>query len=170
MTSSDQDIVNQTFGGIEFKRTLYSPDASGYLEIPTQIANRYGSFSYDQLALDRQTAELVRLWVSIKYKCSYCTVFHTQAARDAGIDVHKIDNITAYRRSELYTDSEVAALDYAAAISDVDHEKLPDATAEVRKHFTNPEVETIIMCTVLMDMWARIFAAQGNVPYYSAHA
>lgn len=162
-----KDIVNQSFGEIDFKKKLYDKNVTNYLDLPTQIAKKYGSFSYKELPLDRQTAELVRLWTSIKYKCNYCTIFHTQDARNAGIDIHKIDNITAYRESDLYTKKEKAALDYASAISDVDYEKLPTATAEVKKHFKDEEIETIAMCTVLMDVWARIFAMQGNTPYYT---
>ncbi|MCH5598901.1 carboxymuconolactone decarboxylase family protein [Niabella ginsengisoli] len=100
--------------------------------MPTQIAKKYGSFSYDSLPLDRQTAELIRLWASIRYKCSYCTIFHTQDARNSGVDIHKVDNIMAFNESELFTDKEKAALSYAAAISYVDYKKLPAATAEAK--------------------------------------
>lgn len=162
-----KDIVHQDFGGVAFKQTLYSGNVTNYADLPTQIAKKYGSFSYESLPLDRQTAQLVRLWTSIKNKCSYCTIFHTQEARDAGIDIHKIDNIVAYRESELFSDKEKAALDYAAAISNVDYDRMPAATKQVRKYFKDEEVETIIMCTLLMDVWSRMFAVKGNVPYYT---
>lgn len=165
--NAKKDIVNQTFGKIDFKKNLYSENVTNYLDLPTQIAKRYGSFSYESLPLDRQIAEQIRLWASIRYKCSYCTVFHTQDARNTGMDPHKVDNIMAYKESELYSAKEKAALDYAAAISYVDYEKLPAATAEVKKYFNNEEIETIVMCTLLMDVWARIFAVQGNTPYYT---
>lgn len=165
--NAKKDIVNQSFGKIDFKKKLYTENVTNYTDIPKQLAKKYGSFSYESLPLDRQIAEQVRLWASIRYKCNYCTVFHTQDARDTGMDIHKVDNIMAYKESELYSAKEKAALDYAAAVSYVDYEKLPAATAEVRKHFSNEEIETIVMCTLLMDVWARIFAVQGNTPYYT---
>lgn len=162
-----RDIVNQTFGSIEFKQKLYDQNVTNYLELPKLIAKKYGSFNYESLPLDRQIAEMVRLWASIRYKCSYCTIFHTQDARNSGIDIHKIDNIMAYKNSDLFTSKEKAALNYASAISYVDYEKLPSATEIVKQHFNEEEIETIVMCTLLMDIWARLFAIQGNTPYYT---
>lgn len=162
-----KDIVNQSFGKIDFKKKLYAENITNYLDLPTQIAKKYGSFSYADLPLDRQIAEQVRLWASIRYKCSYCTVFHTNDARNTGMDTHKVDNIMAYNESDLFSAKEKAALNYASAISYVNYEKLPAATAEVKKYFNEAEIETIIMCTLLMDIWARIFAVQGNTPYYT---
>ncbi|EIJ40786.1 carboxymuconolactone decarboxylase family protein [Galbibacter orientalis] len=159
-------IVNQSFGSIAFKETLYTENVTNYTDIPSQLAEKYGSFSYESLPLDRQIAELVRLWVSINNKCSYCTIFHTQDARDSGTDIHKIDNIMAYKQSELFSAKEKAALNYAEAISTVSYEKLQEATKEVKRYFNNEEIETIVMCTVLMDVWARVFAVKGNLPYY----
>lgn len=166
-TTAKKDIVSQSFGKIDFKKTLYAENVTDYTDIPKQLAKKYGSFSYASLPLDRQIAEQIRLWASIRYKCSYCTVFHTQDARNTGMDIHKIDNIMAYNESELFSAKEKAALNYASAISYVDYEKLPQATAEVKKYFNEAEIETIVMCTVLMDVWARIFAVQGNTPYYT---
>lgn len=165
--SEKKDIVSQTFGSIDFKKMLYAENETNYTDIPKQLAKKYGSFSYEALPLDRQIAEQIRLWASIRYKCSYCTVFHTQDARNTGMDPHKVDNIMAYNESELFSAKEKAALNYAAAISYVDYENLPATTAEVKKYFSNEEIETIVMCTVLMDVWARIFAVQGNTPYYT---
>ncbi|AZA73507.1 alkylhydroperoxidase AhpD family core domain-containing protein [Chryseobacterium indoltheticum] len=162
-----KNIVNQSFGKIDFKKKLYAENVTNYLDLPTQIAKKYGSFSYADLPLDRQIAEQVRLWASIRYKCSYCTIFHTNDARNTGMDTHKVDNIMAYNQSDLFSAKEKAALNYASAISYVDYEKLPAATAEVNKYFNEAEIETIIMCTLLMDIWARIFAVQGNTPYYT---
>lgn len=161
------DIVHQSFGSIAFKETLYTENVTNYTDLPSQIAKKYGSFSYESLPLDRQTAQLVRLWVSVNNKCGYCTVFHTQDARDSGIDIHKVDNIMAYKESQLFSEKEKAALNYAQAISTVSYEDLNNATKEVKKYFSNEEIETIVMCTILMDVWTRVFAVKGNTPYYN---
>lgn len=162
-----KDIIHQTFGNVDFKETLYSGNKTNYMKLPTEYAKAYGSFSYASLPLERQIAEEVRLWVSSKYKCSYCLVFHANDLKESGIDQHKINNIMAYRESELFSEKEKAALNFAAAISNVDYEKMSESLIKAKQYFNDEEIETIISCTLLMDIWTRIFAVKGKVPYYA---
>jgi len=160
------DITQQTFDNIEFKETLYSKNVTDYLKLPNEFAKTYGSFSYESLVLDRQIAEEIRLLISLKYNCNYCVIFHTEDLKKTGLDPNKIATLTVYNESDLFSNKEKSALNLAIAVSDVDYSSLPNALANAKQYFKDEEIENIISCTLLMDIWARVFAIKGKTPYY----
>ena len=62
------------------------------------------AFGYKaDLRIDRQLAQLLRLRVSQLNNCTYCLSLHYEATRDAGISQAKIDTLTAWWETELYS-------------------------------------------------------------------
>src|SRR3712207_9568665 len=72
-----------------------------------------------ELRIDRGLAQLLRLRVSQLNNCTYCLNLHYEAAREAGIPRAKIDTLTAWWETELYSEAEQAALAYAEALTRV---------------------------------------------------
>ena len=62
------------------------------------------------LRLDRGVAQLVRLRVAQLNHCPYCLTVHHAAAHRAGIALPKIDVLTAWWETQLFTSAERAAL------------------------------------------------------------
>lgn len=157
------DIVHQSFGKIEFETTRLNTNESDYTRIPLELANTYGSNSYETLALDRQVAELVRLRVSQLDRCDYCVVFHTQDALEAGVPQVKVSSLPTWRQSGLFSEKERAALAYAEALSSLDNDAIQGAFDGLDEAgFSNVEKEELTMTTILMNVWSRMFLAQGK--------
>src|SRR3954447_23659995 len=76
------------------------------------------AFGYTaDLRIDRGLAQLLRLRVSQLNNCTYCLNLHYRAAREAGIPRAKIDTLTAWWETELYSEAERAAVRYAEALT-----------------------------------------------------
>ncbi len=157
------DIVHQSFDDVDFETMRLSTDESGYTRVPLELANTYGSDSYETITLDRKIAELVRLRVGQMDQCDYCVVFHTQDALEAGIPQVKVSSLPTWRQSGLFTEQERAALAYAEALSSLDDDAIQGAYDGLDTvGFSNVEKEEITMCTILMNVWSRMFLAQGK--------
>ena len=76
------------------------------------------AFGYTaELTLDGQLAPLLRLRVAQINNCTYCLDVHYGAARDVGVPQAKIDFLTAWWETRLFSDAERAALEYAEALT-----------------------------------------------------
>ncbi len=120
------------------------------------------------LRIDRQLAELLRLRVSQLNNCTYCLDLHYEAAREAGIPRAKIDTLTAWWETELYSEAEQAALGYAEALTRVAD---GDAAASFQRvherlaqSFSREEMLEIVAVVVNMNVWTRIKLAEGAMP------
>lgn len=120
------------------------------------------------LTLDRQVAQLLRLRVAQINNCTYCLNLHYQAARDLGTPRAKLDTLTAWWETDLFTPAEQAALAYAEALT-----RVADATISSRfqpyhddlaEHFDEQEVLEIIGVVINMNIWTRLKLAEGATP------
>ena len=127
------------------------------------------AFGYTaDLRIDRGLAQLLRLRVSQLNNCSYCLNLHYQAAREAGIPRAKIDTLTAWWETELYSEAERAAVRYTEALTraadtdpDAAFQRFHDALVE---HFGPEEMLEIVGVGVNMNVWTRIKLAEGAMP------
>ena len=127
------------------------------------------AFGYTaELRIDRGLAELLRLRVSQVNNCSYCLNLHYEAARDAGIPRAKIDTLTAWWETDLYSEPEQAALRYTEALT-----RAPDNDADqafqrfhdgLANHFDAEKILEIIGVVVNMNVWTRLKLAEGAKP------
>jgi len=97
------------------KRRLDASENDALIGIARMGADAFG-YTAD-LRIDRQLAQLLRLRVSQLNNCTYCLNLHYQAAREAGIPRAKIDTLSAWWETELYSAAEQAALRYAEALT-----------------------------------------------------
>ena len=127
------------------------------------------AFGYTaKLRIDRGLAQLLRLRVSQLNNCSYCLGLHYRVAREARIPRAKIDTLTAWWETELYSEAERAALRYAEALTraadtdrDAAFQRFHDALVE---HFAPEEMLEIVGVVVNMNVWTRIKLAEGAMP------
>lgn len=159
-----EGITERHFKGIEFVLGRISHNESGYDAIPKQMAAAYGSGNADNIPLDPQLAELVRLLCSIRDVCAYCTILHTREARALGVPDAKINILRGWRESLMFTDAESAALNYAEVVSDQKAEEMQAAHEWASKHFSRHQIEVLLMVVINMNMWTRLFLGQGKQP------
>jgi AhpD family alkylhydroperoxidase len=127
------------------------------------------AFGYTaELGIDRHLAQLLRLRVAQLNNCTYCLSLHYEAARAAGIPRAKIDTLTAWWETELYSEAEQAALRYAEALTraadtdrDAAFQRFHDGLAE---SFTPEQMLEIVGVVVNMNVWTRIKLAEGAMP------
>lgn len=161
---AQQAITERSFGNVGFKLNRISTNETDYLKLPNAWAAAYGSDSYKDLKIDRQIAELVRLRVSQLDHCNYCEIFHSKAALDAGISEAKIFALSSWTQSDLFTPKEKAALLYAEALSTLNQDDIQKAYDGLTGNgFSNAEKEELTNCVILMDVWSRVFLAQGKI-------
>lgn len=121
-----------------------------------------------ELSLDPELAQLLRLRVAQINNCTYCMNLHFQAARDLGISRARIDTLTAWWETALFTGPERAALAYAEALT-----RVSDTTFEGRfqpfhddlaEHFSDDLILEIIGVVINMNIWTRLKLAEGTMP------
>lgn len=151
------------------KITLTRVDSSGNEALTALSRLGADTFGYKaELSVDRQLAQLMRLRVAQINNCTYCLALHFQAARDLGIPAIKIDTLSAWWETELFSDSERAALAYAEALT-----RVSDTTVAVQlqphhdalaTHFDEQQVLDIVGIVINMNIWTRLKLAEGARP------
>jgi AhpD family alkylhydroperoxidase len=121
-----------------------------------------------ELTLDRRLAQLLRLRVAQVNNCTYCLDTHYRVAREIGVPQAKIDCLTAWWETRLFSAAERAALEYAEALT-----RISDSTARqafqpfhenLAQHFDEPSMLDIVGVVINMNIWTRLKLAQGAMP------
>lgn len=127
------------------------------------------SFGYKaDLSIDRHLAQLLRLRVSQINNCTYCLNLHYQAARDAGIPRAKIDTLTAWWETNLFSEAERAALAYTEALTRASdttvNAQLQGVHNALAHNFDDGQITDIIGTVINMNIWTRLKLAEGARP------
>jgi len=147
---------------VEFINSRFNPDVTPFHDLAKQMAKAVG-YTAD-LKTDKHLAQLLRLRVSQKNECAYCVILHAKTAREIGIHESKVDNISSWYNSELYTEKEKATLAYCDVLSDgvaKDFQSYHDA---LTKYFDEQEIAEIAAIVINMNVWTRLKLAQGATP------
>jgi AhpD family alkylhydroperoxidase len=120
------------------------------------------------LTLNGQLAQLLRLRVAQINNCTYCLNVHYGAARDVGIPQVKIDFLTAWWETRLYSDAERAALEYAEGLTRASDTTVRQAFQQyhdkLTTHFDEAAMLEIVAVVVNMNIWTRLKLAEGAMP------
>jgi AhpD family alkylhydroperoxidase len=127
------------------------------------------TFGYKaELSVDRHLAQLLRLRVAQINNCTYCLNLHYEVARNLDIPPAKIDTLTAWWETNLYSPAERAALAYTEALT-----RSADTTVgsqfqpyhdDLGDHFDNDQILDIIGIVINMNVWTRLKLAEGAMP------
>ena len=129
------------------------------------------AFGYTaELTLDFEVAQLVRLRVAQINNCTYCLNIHYTAARRAGIAQAKIDTLTAWWETRLFTDAERAALKYAEALTRASDTSVTQSFQlyhdELADHFDEAAMREVVAVVINMNIWTRVKLAEGAMPEF----
>ncbi len=147
---------------VTFKNTRFDPGITPFEALALQIAKAYG-YSAD-LDLDKKLAQLIRLRVAQKNECAYCIILHARTAREIGIAEEKVDNISSWYNSGLFTQEEKACLAYTDALSEGIRRGFQTYHEQLSRFFSEKEIAEIAAVVINMNIWTRLKLAQGQVP------
>ena len=148
---------------VKFKNTRFDPELTPFHELAEKMANAFGYKS--ELKTDKSLAQLLRLRVAQQNGCAYCVILHAQVARDIGIPYAKVDNISSWWNSLLFSDKEKVTLAYCDALTigtDKNFQQYHDAMCE---YFSEMEIAEIAAIIINMNVWTRLKLAQGQTPF-----
>jgi AhpD family alkylhydroperoxidase len=149
--------------------TLARVDSSANEPLTALARQGASAFGYTaELSVDRELAQLLRLRVAQINNCTYCLDRHYTSARDLDTSRARIDTLTAWWETDLYTPAEQAALAYTEALT-----RVADATVAGRfqpyhdalaEHFSDEQILDIVGVVINMNVWTRLKLAEGARP------
>lgn len=96
-----------------------------------------------KLELPAETALLIRVQVARLNICLFCMDAARRTAIDSSMNVAKFDTLDDYLTSDLYTEAERAALDYATKLTK-DKQVSADAFARMSRYYSERQVCEIV--------------------------
>lgn len=76
--------------------------------------------------------------------CRYCQAHTAHSAHHSGVSIDKIKKLWEFESSELFDESEKAALSFAAAAGSVPNQVTHEHHARLKQHFTEEQVVEIV--------------------------
>jgi AhpD family alkylhydroperoxidase len=116
--------------------------------------------------VSRATLELVNLRASQINGCAVCLDIHSRALKKLGEKDERIFAVAAWREAPYYSDAERAALALAEATTRVSDraDPVPDGIwNEARRHYTEPELASLVLAIAAINLWNRINAATRQI-------
>ena len=132
-----------------FNETLgFCPNSVLTMQHRPAIAKAFINLNMAVMANDgRVTAEQKRLIgyiTSANTGCRYCEAHTILAAERYGGSVERLANIWSFRASDLYTDAEKAAFEFALAASSVPNAVDDEITAQLHEYWDEGEIVEIL--------------------------
>jgi len=149
---------------VNFTNKRFNPSITPFLDLAKQMAKAFG-YTAD-LQTEKHMAQLLRLRVAQKNECAYCIILHADTARSVGIDAAKVDNISSWWNSDLYTEKEKSALAYCDVLTEGSHTNFQKYHDDLSAHFSEVEIAEIAAIVINMNVWTRLKLAQGETPIF----
>ena len=108
--------------------------------------------------IERSVIELVKIRASQMNGCAMCLNMHTRDARKAGETEARINLLSAWRDSPLYTERERAALGWTEALTRMDQRALDEAYEQVAAQYTPEEQVQLNLAIGIINVYNRINA------------
>jgi AhpD family alkylhydroperoxidase len=110
--------------------------------------------------VDERTKNLVELKGAQMIGCEFCVDLGSQICRNSGLSDDELLALPRYRQSELFTDREKTALDYAVGVMRTPVEVTDELFARVKQHFTDEQIVEITALLTVVNL-DRLNAAFG---------
>jgi uncharacterized peroxidase-related enzyme len=121
---------------------------------PEMLKNFLSFYASVGRSLDRKLYELIYLLVSLINGCRYCTQHHVASSKRVGLTAEDWASLKAGNFSR-YSEKERAALTYSERLTRAPHQITETDFAELKKHFSDPEIVDIHMLAGLANLTNR---------------
>ena len=116
-------------------------------------------------SIDPSLKALVEIRVSQINGCAYCVDLHSNEARALGVPLQKLDCIVVWKESGLFTEAEMAALDWAENVTYISDATDMDLKLEgLLKLFSENEAVDLTFIIAVMNALNRLAISFGDKP------
>lgn len=127
---------------------------------PEGIKGLFGGHSHMTSTVPRPLLDMVWLRVSQINGCAYCVDLHSREAKDHGASDRKLHHVAIWWESPLFDAAERAALNYAEAMTRLEHQQVSDAAYDaVKANFDDRMVVELTVAIASMNAWNRLAIA-----------
>lgn len=162
LSSEPRGGSNAAFEKVRLDATVNTP----LIALARSGADAFGYAA--TLKIDSSLAQLLRLRVAQINNCAYCLSVHHAAAEDVNIPAMKVNMLTAWWETGLFSGAERAALAYAEHLTRVADAKsdAPFQTVhdDLAVHFDHEQILEIVGVVINMNIWTRLKLAEGATP------
>jgi alkylhydroperoxidase family enzyme len=111
-------------------------------------------------SVDERIKNLIELKGAQMIGCEYCVDLGSQICRNSGFSDDELLALPRYRQSELFTEGEKTALDYAVAVMRTPVEVTDELFARMKQHFSDEQMVeiTALLALVNLDRFNAAFA------------
>jgi len=102
--------------------------------------------------VDERIKNLVELKGAQMIGCEFCVDLGSQICRNSGVSDEELLALARYQSSDLFSDPEKAALDYAVAVMRTPVEVSDEVFDRVRSHFDDPQLVGITALLALVNL------------------
>ena len=119
----------------------------------------------NKIGLEQSLLDLVRTRASQINNCTFCLYLHTEEARSHGESQRRLDVLSAWRDSPIFSDRERAALAWTEAVTLIAQNGVPDDVyEESRLHFSEEEIVNLTLAVNTINGWNRLNVAFRTIP------
>ncbi len=129
-----------------------------YLNAPKEVTKAMSDLQAQvtNSGLDPKLLNLVYLVVSRINGCAYCIDMHSKDLRAMGESEVRIDLVSVWAESPVYSDRERAAFAWAESVTKVSETHVPDDVFNLaRKHFSEAELANLTLAVITINAWNR---------------
>lgn len=117
-------------------------------------------YSEHKSSIEKNLRHLVTLRASQINGCAFCLEMHSRELRQDGESDIRIDCLSAWHETSLYTPREQAALRWTEAVTNVIDGHVPDEVFEaVKKEFSEVEIVDLTLAIATINVWNRFSIA-----------
>lgn len=133
--------------------------------IPEGYAHVMALETHVRSRIGRELLELVKLRASMLNGCTYCVDMHGADLISAGVDPRRVLAVAAWRDSTWFSAGERAALALTDAVTELDHDGVPDAVWDtaVDEHGDGQAADLVLAIGVI-NLWNRLAVTAQSAP------
>ena len=136
-----------------------------YAEINRRALELLLSTKKHLASIDLGLRALVELRVSQINGCAYCVDLHSSEARELQVAQQKLDCLTVWRECQLFSDAEMAALDWAEGVTNISVVTDIEARLDnLQNHFTEKEIVDLTFIVAVINSLNRLAISMGDKP------
>ena len=136
-----------------------------YIEINKRAMDFLLSVKKHTSSIDQGLKALIEIRVSQINGCAYCVDLHTTEARQIGVQQQLLDCLPVWRESQLFSDNEMFALDWAETVTHISTSTDIEKKLQILlTHFSETEVVDLTIVVSLMNSLNRLAISFGDKP------
>ena len=123
------------------------------------LALLYGALNRKSSPLDPALRSLVTVRVSQINHCAFCVDINASTLLERGVSIEKIECLTSWRESNLFSELECDALEYAEAMADSNQHVDGEIISRLKTHFDDDELVELTALIAFQNMSSKFNSA-----------